>query len=99
MYAVIFRAHIRQLDDDYTEMARRLRQRALDEYGCVEFTSISAGDQEIAISYWPDLDHIRQWKKDQLHLTAQQLGRHRWYRDYRVEVVELIREYRVAARD
>ncbi len=99
MYAVIFRAHIRQLDEDYLEMARQLRQLALEKYGCTEFTSVSEGGQEIAISYWPELDNINRWKNNLLHLTAQQLGRDKWYRDYRVEVVELIREYRVAARD
>ena len=99
MYAVIFRAHIRQLDKDYLEMAGQLRQLALEKYGCAEFTSVSEGDQEIAISYWPGLDNIDRWKQDLSHLTAQQLGRDKWYRDYRVEVVELIREYRVAAGD
>ena len=99
MYAVIFRAHIRRLDEDYLEMAGQLRQLALDEYGCVEFTSVCEGNQEIAISYWSSLEQIQNWKQDQLHLTAQQLGRDRWYRDYRVEVVELIREYRLAAGD
>ncbi len=94
MYAVIFRATIRQLDSAYSDMASQLRQLALDRYGCLEFTAVTEGEQEIAISYWSDLEQIKQWKQDPLHLQAQQLGKQQWYRDYRVQIVEVLREYR-----
>ncbi len=93
MYAVIFRATIRQLDSAYSDMASQLRQLALDQYGCLEFTAVTEGDQEIAISYWSDLEQIKRWKQDPLHLQAQQLGKQQWYRDYQVQVVELVKEY------
>ncbi len=96
MYAVIFRATIRQLDSEYRSMASQLRQLALADYGCLEFTAVTEGEQEIAISYWSDLEHIRQWKQAALHLTAQRMGKERWYRDYQVQVVELVREYSTA---
>ncbi len=93
MYAVIFRATIRQLDSAYSDMASQLRQLALDQYGCLEFTAVTEGEQEIAISYWSDLEQIKRWKQDPLHLQAQQLGKQQWYRDYQVQVVELVKEY------
>ncbi len=93
MYAVIFRAQIGELDDGYSEMAARLRDRALGEFGCLEFTACTEGDAEIAISYWPDLAHIKAWKADPLHREAQALGRQRWYRSYQVQIVEVLKDY------
>ena len=40
MYAVIFRARIKAVDAVYTEMARRMRELALQKYGCLEFVSV-----------------------------------------------------------
>jgi hypothetical protein len=48
MYAVIFTATLASPGNDYQAMAARLRARALGEYGCGDFTSVTGGDQEIA---------------------------------------------------
>ncbi|MDP6187135.1 MAG: hypothetical protein QF863_07885 [Pseudomonadales bacterium] len=56
MYAVIFKAKIKTLDPTYQSTADRLRELALQEYGCLEFTSTAEGSREIAISYWPSKD-------------------------------------------
>ena len=93
MYAVIFRAEIADADAEYSGAASRLRDLALSEYGCVEFTSCTEGQREIAISYWETLEQISRWKQNALHRDAQQKGRSRWYRSYTVEVVELLRSY------
>ena len=94
MYAVIFRARIRQLDEDYAQTAARMRDLAMGQYGCVDFVSLTEGDEEVAISYWPSLEHIQRWKQDQEHLKAQDLGRNKWYTSYQVQVFEVVREYR-----
>ncbi len=93
MYAVIFRAQVAELDDEYGQMAERLRTLALERYGCTEFVSMTEGDREMALSYWPSLEHIKAWRHDAEHLVAQELGRTKWYRSYSVQVVELLREY------
>lgn len=94
MYAVIFRAEVAIMDDTYLEMARRMRELAIEEYGCLEFTSVTEGSQEIAISYWPSKEHIRAWRNNSEHILAQQMGQSRWYRQYQVQVMKLEREYR-----
>lgn len=94
MYAVIFRAKVKQLDATYFETATQLRQLAFEKYGCLDFHSLSEGENEIAISYWPSLDAIRLWKENETHRTAQALGYQRWYASYEVEVVEVLRNYR-----
>jgi heme-degrading monooxygenase HmoA len=93
MYAVIFRADIRELDEDYVALAARMRERAMTEYGCIEFQSCMEGKSEIAISYWESLDQISRWKEDLEHQAAQELGRTQWYGSYTVEVVEVLRAY------
>ena len=92
-YAVIFRAEIRALDQEYTAMAARMRELALAEYGCLEFFAVTEGQQEVAISYWDSEEQIRRWKQNAEHLVAQQKGRNTWYRSYTVEVVEVVRAY------
>ena len=93
MYAVIFRAEIKQLDDQYVELASQMRTLAMEKYGCKEFTAVTEGTQEIAISYWESEEQIRAWKQDAEHLVAQQYGREEWYQSYRVQVMKVIREY------
>lgn len=93
MYTVIFRAEINKLDSRYSEMASRMRELAINKYGCTEFISVTEGTQEIAISYWQDQEQIKRWKQDSEHLVAQELGQSIWYKSYKVQILEIIREY------
>ncbi len=98
MYVVIFRATARALDAEYARTAARVRELALREHGCLEFVSVSEGDREIALSYWPDEERIRAWKQHADHAMAQELGQERWYSSYRVDVARVERSYRYPAR-
>lgn len=93
MYAVIFKAEINTFDKRYFKMAQRMRELAINKYGCTEFVAVTEGSQEIAISYWENQEQIKEWKQDAEHLVAQELGRSTWYKSYKVQVVEVIREY------
>ena len=93
MYAVVFRAEIDERDESYSDMAVRMRDLALDKYGCSEFVSVTEGCQEISISYWKTQEQILAWKQDAEHLVAQESGRSKWYKSYKVQVVEIMREY------
>ncbi len=92
-YAVIFIAEIKQLDPLYSETAAHMRNLALNEYGCTGFFSSVEGKTEVAISYWPSLEHIRAWKANSEHQSAQALGMSKWYNSHQVQVVEVLREY------
>ena len=94
MYVVIFKATARALDAAYSDMAARLRQTALDRFGCLEFEAVSENGREIALSYWESLDDVARWKAHAEHLTAQRLGREAWYSAYSVEVARIERSYR-----
>ena len=93
MYAVIFRAEVREFDPEYFAMAESMRNLAMDQYGCLEFVASTEGHTEIAISYWDNETQIKAWKQDSQHLLAQAKGRSKWYTSYKVQVVEVVREY------
>ena len=93
MYTVIFKATTKELDTEYFKMAKRMRDLALNEYGCLEFTAVTEGSSEIAISYWESMEQISKWKENSEHLVAQELGISKWYEDYRVEIVKVVSSY------
>jgi len=93
MYAVIFKAEINKIDNTYFEKANHMRELAISKYGCVEFTSTSEGNHEIAISYWKSKEDISAWKEDKDHKKAQVLGKNKWYKAYTVQIVEILHEY------
>ncbi|WP_394132651.1 antibiotic biosynthesis monooxygenase family protein [Shewanella maritima] len=93
MFAVIFKAKVGQLDEQYGEMVATMRQLAFEQYQCIDFVAVSEGELEVAISYWHSLDDIQAWRNDKTHQQAQALGKSRWYQSYNVEVVEVKRSY------
>lgn len=97
MLVVIFRARIRELDEDYFAVARRMRELAFEEYGCLAFHAVTEGEEEVALSYWPDEASIKAWHQDPEHREAQRLGRERWYAGYSVQVAQVGREYQVGS--
>lgn len=90
MYAVIFRATIGELDEDYFRMAERLKKLAFEKYGCKDFSSSTEGDQEIAVSYWETMQQIHEWKNNPEHRLAQAKSRERWYTSVKIDVCEVI---------
>ena len=93
MYAVIFTAVIREVDDEYSSSALRLRELAMSQYGCTEFVAGTEGNKEVAISYWPSLELIKAWKDNPDHRRAQELGYSTWYSSYEVKIVQILRNY------
>ncbi|MFK5948327.1 MAG: antibiotic biosynthesis monooxygenase [Methylococcales bacterium] len=93
MYAVIFTAELNKLDNNYYKTAKIMRDLAIQQYGCVKFTSVSEGNSEISISYWRSKAKIKEWKKNKEHLKAQKMGKEKWYKNYTVEIVEILHEY------
>ena len=93
MFVVIFRALPGQQDQQYIDTVKKMRELAFKKYGCLDFIAATEADQEIAISYWPDEASILAWKNDKSHTLAQSQGQDKWYQSYRVEVLELKRQY------
>jgi heme-degrading monooxygenase HmoA len=90
--AVIFTSVRTAGDNGYAVMSRRMDELAAQQPG---YLGIEAARDEIGItvSYWVDEDAARAWKQVAEHLVAQQRGRDAWYRDYRVRVAVVSRQY------
>ena len=93
MYAVILRAQINQIDDEYFEEINKLSQLAREQYHCVSFHAVRENGVEISISYWNSLGDMQAWRHDLSHQLAKQTGVWKWYSSYQVEVTEIMRQY------
>jgi heme-degrading monooxygenase HmoA len=90
--AVIFTSLRTEGDNGYAAMSRRMDELAAQQPG---YLGVEAARDElgITVSYWVDEAAARAWKLVAEHLVAQQRGREAWYRDYRVRVAVVSREY------
>lgn len=91
-YAVIFSNHRTEGDQGYAAMADRMMELAQQQPGFLGIESVR-DELGITVSYWESLESIRNWKSCAEHLQAQELGRERWYSDFRVRVAKVEREY------
>lgn len=93
MYAVIFKATMKNTTQEYIKTAQSLRELAFKEYHCLDFVSVCENKKEITISYWENKEDIRRWKQNPKHQQAQKKGYQNWYEKYSVEVVEVLKQY------
>jgi len=91
-YAVIFTSTRTAVDDGYSEIATKMVELAQQQEGFLGVES-ARNDIGITVSYWRDLDSIKNWKNQLDHLEAQQKGQSTWYLNYTVRIALVEREY------
>ncbi|GGB93629.1 polysaccharide biosynthesis protein [Marinobacterium zhoushanense] len=91
-YAVIFTSVRTEDDNGYSEMAARMVELASRQPG---FLGVESAREEVGItvSYWSDLESIRNWKSNLEHQLAQKLGREQWYSAFRTRIAKVERDY------
>ncbi len=91
-YAVIFTSIQTENIEGYSEMAELMEILAREQPG---FLGIESARNEIGItvSYWQNLESIKNWKANLDHLVAQKKGRAQWYSYYKVRICKVEREY------
>ena len=91
-YAVIFTSTKTKNDNGYNQMAELMEKLAKEQPG---FLGVESARNEIGItvSYWKDLESIKNWKVNTDHLLAQQKGIESWYENYTVRIALVEREY------
>src|SRR5690242_3346504 len=88
-YAVIFTSH-KHADEGYAETSARMIELASQRAGFLGIESARGADGiGITVSYWKDLDSIREWKADMEHREAQQRGRRDWYAQYVARIAKV----------
>lgn len=91
-YAVIFTSLRTDGDNGYGEMADKMMRLASEQSG---FLGIESARETVGItvSYWQDLESIKQWKNHAEHLVAQKLGHEQWYTHFKTRIAKVERDY------
>ena len=103
MLAVIF--EVLPTDDGkarYLEIAGELKQHLAGVPGFISierFQSLVDPDKILSLSFWEDEEAIRQWRNLEVHRAAQAQGREQLFRDYRIRVASVLRDYSLNERD
>ena len=94
-YAVIFSSTLADDAEGYGEMAARMVELAREQEGFIDVESASRTSEGfgITVSYWRDLESIRKWKAQSEHAAAQKMGRDAFYKNYRLRIARVEREY------
>jgi len=91
-YAVIFTSVKNINDNGYNEMALEMEKLVKIQDGFLGFES-ARSEIGITVSYWKDLESIATWKKNNSHQMAQKAGRLSWYKNYKVRIAKVERDY------
>jgi heme-degrading monooxygenase HmoA len=91
-YAVIFTSVRTDEDNGYAEMSERMTELVQQLDGFLGWES-ARDEIGITVSYWRDLESIRNWRNNSEHLQAQLFGKRAWYRSYKVRVVRVEKDY------
>ena len=91
-YAVIFTSIQKENLNGYSEMADKMEQLAKKQPGFIGMDS-ARNEVGITVSYWENLEAIKNWKQQTEHLEAQVKGKANWYSWYNVKICKVEREY------
>ena len=91
-YAVIFTSVRTEGDNGYAEMADRMVELASLQDG---FLGVESARNEVGItvSYWRDLESIRNWHENFDHTIAREKGRKEWYQTFKVRIAKVESNY------
>lgn len=103
LIAVIFELLPHQNQKDpYLELAAQLRPHLeqIDGFLSIErFESLSHPGKLLSLSFWRDEAAVMAWRQQQAHREAQTKGRSMIFKDYRLRVASVMRDYGMSDRD
>ncbi|WNL44857.1 antibiotic biosynthesis monooxygenase [Dyella sp. BiH032] len=80
----------------YLEIAASLRPQleGIDGFVSIErYESLSDPGRLLSLSFWRDEAAVAAWREFEAHRAAQVRGRQGLFRDYRLRVAEMVRDY------
>lgn len=103
MIAVIFEVWpIEDRANEYFDLAAELRPQLAGIEGFISierFESLANPGKFLSVSYWRDESAVAAWRKLEQHRAAQARGRTAIFKDYRIRVASVIRDYGMQSRD
>lgn len=101
MIAVIFEVTLEAARSErYFELAAGLREElsGIDGFLSIErFQSLTSENKFVSLSFWRDRAAVEAWYRRPDHKAAQGEGRDGIFKDYRIRVAEVFRDYDLAA--
>jgi heme-degrading monooxygenase HmoA len=91
-YAVIFTSIRTEEDRDYEKISFRMVELAKKQPGFLGVES-ARNETGITVSYWSDLESIKNWKQQAEHTVAQEMGRNEFYTTYKVRICLVQKDY------
>lgn len=91
-YAVIFTSERTNGDNGYSQMSLEMEKLVKNQPGFLGLES-ARNDLGITVSYWKDLESIRNWKENEYHIFARENGRKTWYKNFKVRIAKVERDY------
>jgi heme-degrading monooxygenase HmoA len=91
-YAVIFTSHRRAGDNGYSQMSEKIVELASQQPGFLGVES-AREDVGMTVSYWRDLESIKQWKENVEHMKVQKKGHEKWYSSFKVRIAKVEHDY------
>ena len=82
--------------EEYFELAGALRAELekIDGFVSIErFESVSNKGKFVSLSFWRDETAVQRWRNLETHRDAQSKGRAGIFRDYRLRVATVVRDY------
>ncbi|MGA7710427.1 MAG: antibiotic biosynthesis monooxygenase [Rhizomicrobium sp.] len=80
----------------YLDIAAELRPLldGIDGFLSIErFESLSEPGKVLSLSFWRDEAAVMQWRRLEAHRAAQKLGRAEVFKDYRLRIASVLRDY------
>jgi len=91
-YAVIFSSLRTNTNQDYDKVSERMMYLAKKQEGFLGVESVR-DNLGITVSYWKDLDAIKNWKNNLEHSSAREKGREIWYDRFKIRICKVEKEY------
>jgi heme-degrading monooxygenase HmoA len=88
--------------DDYMDHAARLRDELLAIPGFISverFQSLTDPDKLLSLSFWQDEEAVARWRNHAPHRATQSAGRNGIFRDYRLRIAAVVRDYGMTDRE
>lgn len=91
-YVVIFTSTLVEGVDGYFEMADKMKELVTKQDGFLgaDFARVEIG---ITVSYWKDLESVKKWKMNAEHKAAQNMGKSKWYKSFKIRFAKVEMDY------
>ncbi|WP_425148202.1 antibiotic biosynthesis monooxygenase family protein [Deinococcus sp.] len=97
MIAVIFEVWPAEGEQNtYLELAANLKADLAHREGFISierFASLTEPEKLLSLSFWEDEDAVQKWRIFETHRETQSLGRQFVFKDYRLRIAEVARDY------